>query len=97
MTAMDFWLLLCMLFVQLAMFEYAIQLLIKFGRGKKIQPAYEEGDGTTKEDQICHKIDRYALILFPIMYGLATTAYFTVYLFSHNESKEINMKNVQMN
>ena len=44
MTAMDIWLLLCMVFVALATFEYAIMLAMRFGTHFKINTSDKTND-----------------------------------------------------
>ena len=65
---MDIWLLLCMLFVALTIFEYAVMLGIRFGKQKKSDKANQE--------EICNKMDRISLWLLMGMYVLAVGFYF---------------------
>ena len=69
MTSMDVWMLVCMLFVASAQFEYAVQLKIRFGKRNKI------GSGGQKEER-CRKIDRHALFIFMGTYIVIVGAYF---------------------
>ena len=73
MTALDIWLLMCMIFVALATFEYAILLKTKFGKqnGKNGQ---KEAD-MRKIDEQCRKMDHYALIVFLVAYGITVFTY----------------------
>ena len=57
-----------MLFVALAIFEYAVMLAIRFGKQKKRDKANQE--------EICNKIDRKSLWLAMGMYVLAVGSYF---------------------
>ena len=77
MTAMDIWLLMCMLFVALATFEYAILLTAKYG--KKSRRNAHQG----AEEKYC-KWDNYALKLFMGAYILTVGTYF--YLLNVNSS-----------
>ena len=71
---MDNWMLICMAFVALAQFEYAIQLYIRFNAnmvsavGEKLRTAKTEGK--------CRKIDRYALRIFLVVYIITVGAYY---------------------
>ena len=75
MTAMDAWMFICMLFVAMAKFEYAIQLKIRFGTLNKIGNK-DEKDCNTKTEERCRKIDKFALRLFIAMYILTLGVYF---------------------
>ena len=79
MTAMDFWFLLCMMFVALAMFEYAILLAIKYGKQNK---KFVDNRQVSDEWAVikCHKIDFYALRIFTVVYALAGGTYFLIFL-----------------
>ena len=72
---MDVWLLMCMLIVGLAIFEYAICLAIFFGkqRKNKINTKDQEDDAT-----LCRKIDLYSLRSFIIAYNLSVVVVMTV-------------------
>ena len=70
---MDIWLLLCMLFVALATFEYAVMLAIRFGKAKKIHA--KMGTKENKEEK-CNKMDRISLGIFMGMYILTVGSYF---------------------
>ena len=76
---MDIWLLICMLFVALALFEYAIMLTIRFGKQDKNRSANKKG---TKEDIIaemmCRRIDRYALRVFLAAHVATVGMYFYI-------------------
>ena len=76
MTAMDVWMLICMIFVGLAKFEYAIQLKIRFGSMSKINT---DGDKNSKIkiEEKCRKIDRYALIILSSLYALTAGCYYS--------------------
>ena len=70
---MDIWLLLSMMFVALAIFEYAILLAIRFGKGRKIEVA--EG-GATNREKLCSKVDRMSFKMFLGSYILMVVFYF---------------------
>ena len=77
---MDTWLLLCMIFVALALFEYAFQLAIRYRektRGNKND--IEEHEKASKRR--CLTIDRWALRIFAGLYILVIGTYF--YIVSH--------------
>ena len=75
MTALDIWLLLCMLFVAAATFEYAMLLIIRYGK-----PLNERktGDMYDKMDATIEKVDRYALRVFMAIYVLTDAVYFYI-------------------
>ena len=66
MTALDIWLLMCMLFVATATFEYAMLLLIRYGRRLKLDVGKVE------------KVDRYAIMGFMGIYILTDSTYFYI-------------------
>ena len=70
---MDIWLLLCMLFVAFAIFEYAVMLAIRFGKQKR--NLIEKGDEETQEE-LCNKVDRISLWLFMGIYVFSVGSYF---------------------
>ena len=72
---MDIWLLLSMVFVALAIFEYAILLAIRFGKGKD-----EEIEMYAEENKVrtCYRVDRISLRVFVGAYILAVCAYFVI-------------------
>ena len=72
---MDIWLLLSMIFVALAIFEYAVMLAIRFGKGGKINAG--QGGGKDK-DKLCCKVDRISLKMFLGTYILMVVIYFYV-------------------
>ena len=72
---MDNWMLICMAFVALAQFEYAIQLYIRFGNANMISTVGDKLK-TTKTEGKCRKIDRYALRIFLIVYIITVGAYY---------------------
>ena len=76
---MDMWLLLCMLFVALALFEYAIMLTIRFGKQDKNRSANKNG---TIDDFVaemkCRKIDRWALRAFLAAHVVTMGTYFYI-------------------
>ena len=67
MTAMDIWMLICILFVATATLEYAYLLAIKF---------VIKGMNQQKVEIRCCKIDRYAMLIFIGAYALTFGAYF---------------------
>ena len=73
MTAMDLWLLLCMLCVGTAIFEYGVLLAIRFGRGNKVNQGKKNDQKSTGER--CNRIDRYALGVFMTVFALKVGAY----------------------
>ena len=75
---MDIWLLLCMLFVALAIFEYAVMLAIRFGKRKK--NLIEKGDQENREE-LCNKVDGISLWIFMGIYFLALGSYFYIMVF----------------
>ena len=79
MTAMDTWMLVCMIFVVLAKFEYAVQLKIQFGRATKISNV-GANENKIKSEKRCQRIDRYALVTFLGTYLLTVGAYFYIYI-----------------
>lgn len=78
MTALDIWILLSMIFVALATFEYAILLKIKFGKENGKNAPKREFD-SKKRDEKCRRMDHYALISFLVAYGITVFTYFTAY------------------
>ena len=66
MTALDIWLLMCMLFVATATFEYAMLLLIRYGKRPKLDVGKVE------------KVDGYAIMAFMGIYVLADSTYFYI-------------------
>ena len=68
---MDVWLLMCMLFVALATFEYAILLAMRFGN--HLISASEKSKDAFRR---CVKIDRLSLKIFFLAYLISIGAYF---------------------
>ena len=80
---MDLWLLLSMMFVALAIFEYAILLGIRFGNGKKIQ--VKRGTKENKEMALlCKCVDSLSLRMFMGIYILVVGSYFLI-VTTHNK------------
>ena len=75
MTAMDIWLLICLLFVALVTLEYAILLAVRFGNGILIH--VKKFAKENKENE-CNKMDRISLKLFMGIYVLMVGSYFYV-------------------
>ena len=74
---MDIWLLLSMLFVATATFEYAMLLLIKYGKRLKLDVG-KMGKKYGKAAATIEKIDRYALKAFIGIYVLTDGIYFYI-------------------
>ena len=75
MTSLDIWILICMIFVAAAKFEYAVQLKIRYGNMSKIGTRIGK-EGKTRAEEKCRKIDGYALKIFLVVYILTVGAYF---------------------
>ena len=75
-TAMDIWLLLCMVYVTLATFQYALLIAIRFNKGRKIREVDRMWDATNDKVEKCNKIDRVSLILFVGSYLVTVVMYF---------------------
>ena len=75
MTALDIWMSCCRVFVCLAIFEYAIQLKIRFGARSKIGTTRDR-ERKTKMENKCRKIDQYALMILSGIYILTVCIYF---------------------
>ena len=75
MTAMDIWMFICMIFVALTKFEYAMQLKIRFGTVSKISTPADKRS-MTKTVENSRKIDRIALIIFFVVYIMTVVGYF---------------------
>ena len=75
MTSLDVWMLICMVFVAAAQFEYAIQLKIRFGKMAKIGTNVDQERKARKEEK-CRKIDIHALKIFLLAYMLIVGGYF---------------------
>ena len=67
--------LICMIFVAAAQFEYAVQLKIRFGNMSKIGTSVGREEKIRAEEK-CRKIDRDALKIFFIAYMLTVGGYF---------------------
>ena len=76
---MDIWMFICMIFVFLAMLEYAMQLSTHFGKANKIGNKAANKNKIKLEER-CHKVDRYAMILFFIVYMLTVATYSCIYI-----------------
>ena len=74
---MDAWLLMCMLTVGLAIFEYAICLATKFGKQRKTKINAKDHENAAAA-QRCRKIDRFALRSFSVAYNLSVATYFYI-------------------
>ena len=74
MTALDIWLLLSMIFVALATFEYSVLLAIKFAKQSEVHPSKKEMDAKNRNDT-CRKIDKYSLRIFLVVYFISIFAY----------------------
>ena len=74
---MDIWQLLCMIFVALALFEYAFQLAIRYReKTKRSKKHFEEHEKDS--NQRCLLIDRWALRIFAGLYVLVVGTYFYI-------------------
>ena len=73
---MDIWMFICMIFVGLAKFEYAMQLKIRFGAISKINVDEDKKRKNTAEEK-CRKIDNYALRIFLGLYVLTVGLYYS--------------------
>merc|ERR1711879_896137 len=79
LTAMDVWLLLCKLFVALALLEYSVLLAILFGKQSKIAADGMMGNKNhVLAETKCHKIDRYALRAFLALFVFTMGTYFSI-------------------
>ena len=76
-TALDIWLLICMLFVATATFEYAMLLLIRYGKRLKLDVG-TKGKKHGKAAATIVKVDRYALRAFIGIYVLTVGIYFYI-------------------
>ena len=75
MTAMDIWLLICLLFVALVTLEYAILLAVRFGNGRRINKKRNAKENKGNE---CNKMDGISLRLFMGIYVLTVGSYYYV-------------------
>ena len=87
LTAMDIWLLLCMLFVALATFEYAILLAIRFGGKYKINTS-KKMNSEFKAERKCMQIDRLSLKIFFLAYLLTVGTYFYYLQSKYGQTEE---------
>ena len=91
-TALDVWLLICVTFVAMALFEYAALLKIRFHRtrnvkvaasrkGKTARMIAEFADETlvTEAIALCATIDKMALVVFVAMFFVASFIYWLSY------------------
>ena len=80
----------CMIFVALAKFEYAVQLKIRFG--KLFQFSKADADENKNElEKRCQMIDHYALITFLGAYILTAGTYFYIsYVHSASNLHNLN-------
>ena len=67
-----------MLFVAMAMLEYAILLAIKFGKQNRITTDNSLGDEKKKQEK-CRMIDLYALRAFLGAHAMTICTYFSYY------------------
>ena len=74
---MDAWLLMCMLTVGLAIFEYAICLATLFGKQRRDKINTKDHKNAAAAIR-SRKIDRYALRFFIIAYNLSVATYFYI-------------------
>ena len=79
MTAMDAWLLMCMLTVGLAIFEYGICLATLFGKQRKNKINTKDQETAAAALKLrCHKIDCYALRFFVVVFNMSVGTYFYI-------------------
>ena len=76
-TAVEIWLLLCMMFVASAIFEYAVLISIRFDKRKQID-SESVATATRNKVETCNKVDRISLLMFVGIYILTVGAYFVV-------------------
>ena len=74
---MDYWLILCQMFVGLAMLEYAVLLGIKFGRNNRVGNKNHHHPQSAVDEK-CRRIDHYSLRLFFAIHSLSVAIYFLV-------------------
>ena len=74
-TALDIWILLCMLFVATATFEYAMLLIIRY---RKPMDKGKTGDMYDMMEETIRKVDRCALRAFVAIYVLTDSVYFFI-------------------
>ena len=78
LTAMDYWFLLCIGFVALALFEFALLLRIRFGKSSKVNGNQKEDNFEKIAEAKCYKIDRHAMRVFIAVHGVLVSIYFFV-------------------
>ena len=76
---MDVWMLLCILFVASALFEYAILLALRFGKQNKISAKTMGSEDEATAIEKCRRLDLYALRVFLVLYAVKVCAY-TAYI-----------------
>ena len=72
---MDIWLLKSMLFVTLAIFECAMLLSFRFGKGRSM--TLNDYEAENKERK-CNQVDKICLLMFMGTYIIAVVTYFIV-------------------
>ena len=78
MTALDVWMLSCVMHLVLSIFEYALLLGIRYGKQFKIN-TNKKGSRNDKTERMCLTIDRYALRVFVALQLLTVGTYFYNY------------------
>ena len=86
MTALDVWLLLCMLFVASALFEYAILLAIRYGKQNKVSAKIVGKEEDAAAIEKCRKIDLHALRVFIVLHVVKVCS-FTAYILAARKEK----------
>ena len=87
MTALHVWLLICVTFVTMTLFEYAALLRIRFYRTWNVKVAAPKTarmiapDETlaTEANGLCATIDKWALVVFFAMFFVASSLYWISY------------------
>ena len=75
---MDYWFLLCIGFVALALFEYAILLKIRYGKQSKVRSNVKGEKMEKIAEAKCSKIDGHAMRVFVAIHGVLVSIYFFV-------------------
>ena len=90
-TALDVWLLICVTFVTMTLFEYAALLRIRFYRARNVKVAAPKTARmiakfvppnealVTEANALCATIDKWALVVFFAMFFMASSLYWFSY------------------
>ena len=84
---MDVWMLLCILFVASALFEYAILLAIRFGKQNKIGDKFLGTKDEATAIQKCRRLDLYALRVFVGLFAIKVCAYIAYILYARSNQE----------